>query len=207
VRSSDAQSCSRSWAKQAARDHVTYDRIGPDVALERAIVDTWFGFWQSDFVDNCLKLPRPEVATAAELFTFIQNEGFLFPSTDKSLADEGQAYAVQCATELGRSRSPDRHLRDLLRYTDTSSALPLPGLRYDPAPMRDFTDWLKTDGRATLFLYGQNDPWRLEAPDVGDNRTLTSFIVPGGNHYSTLGDLPEPDATAARALIKSWGTP
>ena len=70
--------------------------------------------------------------------------------------------------------------------------------------MADVQDWVSRSGTRLMFVYGSLDPWSAASYSLGRARDSYLYEVPGGNHGSSLGQLPEPERTQARETVLRW---
>ncbi|MDI5976409.1 S28 family serine protease [Amycolatopsis magusensis] len=194
---------------EAAAKGYTFDIVGSqDKAMEIAIVDSYFTFWQYQTQADCASVPGPSASTA-EIFAFYVEVESLNTYADQELAGY-VPYYYQAAVQLGAPRSYERHLRDLLRYPGTNvpatfvpSSVALP--RFDPVAMPDVDFWVRTRGSELLFVNGENDPWGAEPFQLGrGTRDSYFYTVPSGNHGAKISQLPAADAAGATATIRRW---
>ncbi len=75
---------------------------------------------------------------------------------------------------------------------------------FDHAIMRQVERWVRTDGQRLLFIYGENDPWSTGAFEVRERNDSLRLFVPGGNHGSSILQLPEPERTLALDKLQQW---
>jgi hypothetical protein len=80
--------------------------------------------------------------------------------------------------------------------------LPVP--TYSDATVRDIQDWVRTQGRQILLVYGQNDPWSAGAIELGAAKDSFRFFVPNANHGTSYSTLPDPDRASAYDAISRW---
>jgi len=73
--------------------------------------------------------------------------------------------------------------------------------------MRALQAWVDQRAERMLFLYGENDPFTAAAFRVPSARDNHLFLVPGGNHFAKLADLPEAQRARAHARIRAWAAP
>ncbi|ADB30480.1 peptidase S37 tripeptidyl aminopeptidase [Kribbella flavida DSM 17836] len=196
----------------AAANGLTYDRTfgSADRALEAAVLDTPFAFWQYSTQASCASVPGSATATDQQLFDFIDRiAGWSFYS------DEGTAgflpYFYQASHQLNWPDVASRTtwLKGLLRYREAGDApAAVPDdiePKQDPSALRDVDLWLKNSGQRMLFVYGENDPWSAEkfAPGAG-TRDSHWYTVPGGNHGASIGGLPAAQRTEATTILQKW---
>src|SRR6185436_13112083 len=72
------------------------------------------------------------------------------------------------------------------------------------AAMTDVQSWIASSGSQLLLIYGQNDPWTAGAIDLGAATDSFKYIVPAGNHGSTISMLDETERDTARGAILRW---
>lgn len=196
----------------AAANGLTYESTfgTADRALEAAVLDTPFAFWQYGTQALCPSVPGTAAATDQQLFDFIdQIAGWSFYS------DEGTApylpYFFQASQQLNwpdvASGTP--WLKGLLRYREAGSApAAVPDEiepRHEPAAMLDVDLWLRKSGQRMLFVYGENDPWSAEKFEPGaGTRDSHWFTVPNGNHGASIGALPTALRVEATSILQRW---
>ncbi|AXB48499.1 S28 family serine protease [Amycolatopsis albispora] len=194
---------------EAAEKGYTFDIVGSqDRAMEIAIIDSYFTFWQYQKQSDCASVPGPSASTA-EIFEFYVKVESLNTYADQELA-RYVPYYYQAAVQLGMPASYERHLADLLRYPGSNVAatyvpdsVRLP--RFDHLAMPDVDLWVRTRGSQLLFVDGENDPWSAEPFRLGfGSRDSYRYVVPGGNHGAKIAQLPPSEAAAATATVRRW---
>jgi hypothetical protein len=196
----------------AAANGLTYESTfgSADRALEAAVLDTPFAFWQYSTQASCPSVPGSATATDQQLFDFIdQISGWSFYS------DEGTAsflpYYFQASQQLNWPdvASKTTWLKGLLHYReagDAPAAVP-DGIepKHEPFAMLDVDLWLRKSGQRMLFVYGENDPWSAEKFEPGPGtRDSHWFTVPNGNHGSNIGALPAALRVEATGILQRW---
>lgn len=178
----------------------------PDRALEVAVTDLPFLFWQYYGEWLCPVVP-PSTATDGEIIDFIDAIVGLVFYTDQFI-EPVVPYYVQAGTELGFPSPDTGHLVGL-RYPGINaprsfvpSAIPL---IFDPAAMSDIDTWVRQAGERLLFVYGERDPWSAEPFQLGaGSRDSFKFTAPQGNHLLTIDKLGPADRQSAVATIQRW---
>jgi hypothetical protein len=187
---------------------LTWTRLGIDRALEHSVLELPFGFWQYSSQAQCPLVPLA-AATDDEVFAFLDKFGSLSMYSDQGIGGF-EPYYFQAAAQLGFPAVEEEHLKDLLLHPGTDSPVEyLPAeLRplavYDAKAMVDVTDWLQQSAERMLFIYGSNDPWTAAAFELGFAADSYRLTVPGGNHGSRIGSLPEALRLKAEALLWRW---
>lgn len=194
---------------QVATDNQTsFEAIlGADRALEIAVVELPFLFWQYRKAADCALIPDAASSTA-DLFQFLDDTSDLYSFSDQDLTDF-LPYYHQSATELGWVVDDERHLTDLLRFpaqdrprTYLPRGLETPA--YAPAVMEDVDRWVKSSAARILFVYGAYDPWSASAFNLGNPTDSFRFYAAGGNHGSKLADLAPAEQTLALDAVTRW---
>jgi hypothetical protein len=189
---------------------LTFDQTlgSPDRALEVAVTDLPFLFWQFYGQWLCPAVPPPS-ATDGEVIEFIDAVVGLVFYTDQFIAPS-IPYYVQAGTELGFP-SPDTGQLGGLRYPGINAPRSfVPGaipLIFAPSAMADIDSWVLTAGTRLLVVYGERDPWSAEPFRLGPgSRDSFSFTAPQANHLLTIGLLAPADQQSAVATILRWAS-
>lgn len=190
----------------AQQDGFSYELLGEDRALETAVLELPFIFWQYYDEGLCADVPGA-TAPDAEIW------GFLDSVNSPALwADEAvlayEPYFWQAGAELGYPAVDESNVADLLMFPGldvpatyvVSTAAPV----HEPAAMADISDWLAREGEAILFIYGENDPYSAAPFEPGPGRDALRLFVPGQNHGAAIADLPAAERSQAFAAIERW---
>ena len=185
----------------------TTDVLGADKALEFAVEELPFIFWQYGSAANCSKIPAAN-ATDDAIFKFFDDTIDVTSYGDDQL-NGYLPYYHQSATQLGYPIDDESYLTGLLYPgADTARAYIPTGIEtpaYDQgAAMQDVQDWIKSSGSQILLVYGQNDPWSAGAVDIGNATDSFKFIAPNGNHGSSIGKLAQADKDVATNAVMRW---
>ena len=184
---------------------------GPDRAMEVAVVDLYFTFWQYSGPSRCHTVPGP-AATRPEVYRWTRGVLELDSYFDADLRDY-QPYYYQAATQLGWPEPRERPLHGVLRHPGAFGGPEfvqqgLKPLRFDEDAMRDIDRWVRTESTEMLFVYGGVDPWGAERFSCGTDRPgereCLVRTVPGGTHGAQLSSLPAAQRERATDLLLSW---
>jgi hypothetical protein len=197
---------------ETAPDGFTYDRVfgSADKALELAVIELPFTFWQTSPQESCDFLPTfdaalPTSEVYANLF-FIQPLTFWTDDFILTLTP----YYYQSGTQIGYPKVADDSLADLLRYpgADVPRSFVPPEIDMPPYEwwvMVDIDLYVRLLGRRQMFVYGELDPWSAEPYHHGGaRRDSWTYTVPGGNHLAPIATLPAASRAAATATIRRW---
>lgn len=189
-----------------------YTRLGKPIALEHAVIEAGFSFWQytlpADPSFGCSRIPLA-TATAQQHADFIDTHAGWSNFTDPVIATYDSFY-VSSALELGGPAPDDALLAPLVTqpgtYTYDDARYMPAGFTgtYDAGTQNDVTQWVATQSERMMFIYGEFDPWSAGqyAPNASrDNLVLT---VPGGNHNVRIADLPLTTQSLAWNTLDRW---
>jgi len=187
-------------------DGYYYDMLGVDRALESAVLELPFTFWQYGVASDCAQVPAPGVDDDT-LWTFISDYNSPAYWSDYQL-ETYEPYFFQAAVQLGYPGLDESNVADLLMYPGGDVAASYVSPDKDPVldlgAMPDIAEWLATDGRALLFIYGENDPYTAAAFELGAAEDAYRFIAPGENHGARILDLEPADLDQALAALAAW---
>jgi hypothetical protein len=198
---------------QAAAMGYTYTRVAIGPAVESAVNDLEWSFWQYDALGECPHVPAT-TATDDALFAFLDQISPVSFSDDDS-SHTYEAYWYQVYTQLGeggttvaRGDVVPPNLAPLARYSDADFAQTFPAgaVRppFDPTAIDDIDDWVQTSGDKLLFVYGQLDPWTYGAFRLGDATDSLEVVTPNGTHDDGMLALSDADRAAAFAKLAAW---
>lgn len=178
---------------------------GVDAALDVAVTEYMFQFWQYQHVSECETIPDVE-ASNEELVQALRMT--LFWTTDLAI-EWFMAYFYQAAHQLGYPLLPTAHVSDLLTSNPNDYGLYLPGVEFPEFEwhaMLDIAQWVFFSGESIMFLYGENDPWAAGAfyLPIQGGRDLHRFVVPQGTHDAKIRDLPTKDQAKALDILEDW---
>lgn len=182
--------------------------LGKDRALEFAVLETPFTFWQYLSEASCSQIPAA-TATPAELLAFINAVVGIEFYGDATL-DYYAPYFYQSATQLGGPAYEEQHLASLLRYPgqDVPENYPPANVNkpFDVAIMPAVEYWVLTRARRFIFIYGENDPWSTNAFRRMARNESYRFVVRGqdGNHGAKLVTLTPSERDLALAKLRAW---
>jgi hypothetical protein len=181
--------------------------LGEDRALEFAVEELPFIFWQYGSQSDCASIPAA-AASDDDVYEFLDETVGMAAYGDVDVLDF-LPYYHQSATQLGYPAADESYLVGLIYPgQDTAAAyvpagIPTPA--YDNgAAMQDVQSWIATSGERIMLIYGQNDPWTAGAVSLGDATDSFKFISPNGNHGSSIGTLAQADQSTAVAAVLRW---
>ena len=199
---------------QATAQGLSYTRIAVGPALESAIEDLEWTFWQYYGVASCGAVPA---ATAGDdaLFTFLDHYSGVSFSADDVTA-EFDAYFYQAYAELGSPGTvavrgdqvaPDISALSMFTDADFAGSFPIgaPRPTFDPSAMEDIRTYIaSTEASHFIFEYGEYDPWSGGAYDITGATDAIEVTSPQGTHNDGLSALAPADRAAAYAKLAAW---
>lgn len=193
-------------ARAAAQLGHSYTRVALGPAVEAAVDNLAWGFWQYGGVTECPGVPAVS-ATDSALWAFLEAWSPVAGSDDVRTR-QFEAYVFQAEWQLGFPQSYDAFLAPYLIYGAADYAGVIPeGVvvpPYDPTVMADIDAWVRADADAITFIYGEFDPYTCGAFALGDNPGLQKLVAPEGTHGSGILDLTTADRARAFAALTAW---
>jgi hypothetical protein len=163
-----------------------------------------WSFWQFQGFDYCAAVSEALTSDGAA-GTFLDYEARLSEYTS-----DLWAYYYQAMNELGYPGASTPYLDDVL----ADVMLPQrPGERppwgwsypdYEPEPMQDIADWVDSEARAVLFVYGQYDPWTAGKVDIGTSEDALALTAPNASHGAVIELLAPADRELALDALYRW---
>ncbi|QSQ22550.1 hypothetical protein JY651_46835 [Pyxidicoccus parkwayensis] len=199
----------RPFIEALAEQGFTFEVLGEDRALEFAVVELPFSFWEFyGFGWTCDDIPAANV-TDEELFAWVSYVSeFEYVFSDQGMEEEAPLHYQQ-ATELGGPGHAQAHLRPLLRYAGEDVPTRFPPLdvakRYEPWTMLRVETWLRHEAKRVLLVYGDLSPWSASAFEVSARNDSYRVIATDSiGFYSTLSLLPEPQRGFLLGRLSAW---
>jgi len=189
----------------AEADGYTYDILGMDGALEGAVIESPFAFWQYQDASLCSALPDSSDSDST-LYDWLEYLGGVTLAADEGIVYY-RPYYHQAFTQLGYPGVDTSHIDDLLLVGEIGAEQYLePGVdtTFDTSAMLDVDAWVRNESSEMLFIYGENDPWTAGAFTLADAEDSFLFVVPGGNHGSSIGDLSSGDEQQVYDILERW---
>ncbi len=189
-------------------DDDAYDVLGKDRALEFAVLEMPFVFWQYNDADLCDEIPGAG-SSARQLYDFL-DAVVSVPSYGDGTLTAFEPYYFQAATQLGGPAVNEAGLEGLLRYPgqDSPEVFPPIGVpkAFDASAMPTIEQFVTNSAERMLFVYGANDPWSTNAFAVNAANDSYRLFVTGlaGNHGSQILELPNADRDFALGKLGEW---
>jgi hypothetical protein len=184
-------------------DHSYTFSLDTNEAFEYAVLEFHYAFWQFHNKD-CSTIPG-DSATYQELADYLTGVLWMNTFSDYYMYFY-EPYVYQALTETGYPAYATEHLSDLLLYTTNPGAeFFLPGnisTTYNPLPIEDITNWLKSEGNNIIYIYGGIDPWSAAMFEPGSGTNALRIIQPGADHSVRIGYLDEKEVVIE--TLEDW---
>jgi hypothetical protein len=179
--------------------------IGLEKAYEYGVLEYAFAFWQWHHIE-CSEIPAKDKSNDEILNHFVE------VSSPYYFSDQGIAYYkpffYQALTEMGYYTydvNPLRNYMKVVMNPDFTFAAPSDAvLHFNPETMRDISEWMMTQARTMLFIYGELDPWTASAVNLNGNDKLKRFILKGGDHLTRIKHFPETERDKIYQILEQW---
>jgi hypothetical protein len=192
-------------AAQAEQRDLSYTRIPIPLAVESAVVNLEWAFWQYRGVNACDDVPAVTASDGA-MWNFLDDTSAVSDSDDASVA-AFEAYYYQAYAQLGFPSSNTTYLEPYTVYSDDDylAALPTAAPEYDGGEaMLDIDEWVRTRGDRLAFVYGEWDPWTGGAFALGDATDSMIAVQEEGTHGARIGRLAETDKALLVQKLEAW---
>ncbi|WP_299578886.1 S28 family serine protease [uncultured Sunxiuqinia sp.] len=164
-----------------------------DETLDYIVLEYAFSFWQ--WGHNCNAIPADTASTEALFNNLIRISSPDYFSYQGSA--HFRAFFYQAARELGYYGYDTQSFADLLSLQSTQGyvnqfMLPVgSSTTYSDKTSRQVDQFLKSDARNVVLIYGEVDPWSATAATVRKRGNNHKIVQEGGNHATRIGTLPE----------------
>lgn len=188
----------------AAKNELTFP-IGADAAMEYAVLEYPFSFWQWGGVD-CADIP-PLTAHDTILFQHLTGLASPWYYTNKGMDYLYPSFYIHLK-ELGYYGYPKEHLKDLLvavpNPTNSDFAPKGVDLTHDADFVPTLLDWLAKNGNNILYIYGELDTWTACAVEPSPETNSKKFLAPGGAHGARIKQLSAEQKAEVYKLLGEW---
>jgi hypothetical protein len=184
---------------------------GPAIALEHALLEMPFTFWQyqapESMTNGCSAIPASD-APIATLYSYFRTVSYLGNFSDQGF-ESFAPYYYQATFQLGAPGVDDSYLTGLLKHRDTyypayylPKSVEVPP--FDTEAMVDVQNWVKTEAKRIIFIYGEFDPWTAGKFEINASGENYLYVAPGANHRANLARLTAEDRMAATGHLQNW---
>lgn len=187
--------------KQAQEDSLTF-AIGNEVALEYAILEYPFSFWQWN--GDCIQIPD-EGASLDSAYYYLTGVSGVSNFSDQSYEGGSPSYYqhmrelgyyVMDTTGLSAWLSQDRYSHRIFAPTGVD-------LTYNDQYMSAVKDYVENQGEKMIWIYGGLDPWGGCAVEPKGQSTM-KFVKPDGTHRTRIKDLDSLQQQQIYDSLRVW---
>jgi hypothetical protein len=191
-------------SKYAEEKGMSFTELSTDEALEYAVLEFPFSFWQ--WGGKCNEIPS-ENATASQLFNYINKLVGISFYNDKTYYDLLPSY-YQHMTELGYYGFDTVHVKDLLKVVHKPTNLRFApknvDLTYNPNYINEVRDFVENQGKKILYIYGEFDTWGACAPTPKPHVDALKMILKEGSHKTRIKDFSVEEQQRIYDKLQNW---
>lgn len=193
-----------SFHKIATTEKLSFTEVRPAEALEYAVLEFPFSFWQWN--GNCTALPQ-KGATTETLVNFVHEVVGIGFYSDAGYERYLPSF-YQHLRELGYYGFDLTPVADLLTEVTSSSnsrfAPKNAALNYNPNYIKKVRDYVEQRGNHILYIYGGLDPWGACAPVPNAQLKALKMVLPTGTHKTRIKDFSPEAQDSIYATLQSW---
>jgi hypothetical protein len=188
----------------ASEKKVSFTQIPIDEALEHAVLEFPFSFWQ--WGSKCEDIPN-EKSSPKVLFEYLKRVSGFYLFSDAGVYNYLPSF-YQHMTELGYYGYDLKPVKDLLKHVKTSSLICFGpqdvDLIYTPNYIKSVRDYMENKGNKTLYIYGGNDPWGACAPNPKPEIDALKMVLDGGHHGTRIKHFSKEDQQKIYNKLQVW---
>ena len=183
---------------------MTFNEVSMDEALEYAVLEFPFSFWQ--WGGKCEDIPD-ELADLETLFKYIDAiVGFSFYN-DKTYYDLLPSY-YQHMMELGYYGFDTSPVKDLLKVVHNPTNMRFAPkdveITYNPEYIKKVRDFVERKGDKILYIYGEYDTWGACAPTPMPHVDALKMVLKGAAHSTRIQHFSREDQDIIYAKLRKW---
>jgi len=188
----------------ALEEKMTFTIIPPEEALEYAVLEFPFSFWQ--WGGQCEDIPL-QGSSAKVIFDYLNKIVSIGFYNDQNYDIYLPSY-YQHMTELGYYGFDTTPVEDLLQVVHHPTNLRFApqgiDLSYDPVYISRVRDYVESNGDQILFIYGELDTWGACAPNPEPDVDALKMVLKGGSHKTRIKDFSMEDREKIYQTLKKW---
>ncbi|WP_372774104.1 S28 family serine protease [Mangrovibacterium sp.] len=172
---------------KACHSKLPYDQL-----LDFVVLEYPFAFWQWGHAPG--EIPNSK-ATNEALFQHLSSVS----KPDYFTIEGAKPYVpffYQAAHELGYYGYDTSTLKSLLSVQTTKNYLNQfmtpenTKVAYRPETSQMVDEFLRTEARNIILIYGENDPWTASAATINSHPSNIKIVAPAGSHFTRVKTLP-----------------
>jgi len=188
----------------ADENNVSFTKMPIDEALEHAVLELPFSFWQ--WGSTCDDIPN-EKSSPKELFKYLNKVAGFYLFSDAGIYNYLPSF-YQHMTELGYYGYDFTPVKDLLQHVKTTSLMCFGPqdvtVTYNSNYIKEVRDYIENNGSKMLYIYGANDPWGACAPNPKPEVDALKMTLEGGHHGTRIKDFSKEDQQKIMDKLQSW---
>ncbi len=188
----------------AEEKKMTFTELSIDEAMEYAVLEFPFSFWQ--WGGNCDAIPT-ENATVKELFETINTIVGISFYNDKTYQDLLPSY-YQHMTELGYYGFDTSSIKDLIKVVHKPTNLRFApknvDLTFDANYIKEVRNYAENKGNKILYIYGEYDTWGACAPNPKPHVNALKMVLKEGSHKTRIKDFSFEDKQLIYDKLQQW---
>lgn len=188
----------------AAVKNMSFTELSSEEALEYAVLEFPFSFWQ--WGGKCNEIPTKN-ATAKIMFDYINDIVGISFYNDQTYKNLLPSY-YQHITELGYYGFDTTPVKDLVKVvhnpTNKRFAPKNVDLTYNPNYIKEVRDYVENKGNKILYIYGELDTWGACAPSPKPHVDALKMVLKGGSHKTRIKDFSKEDQQRIYDKLQNW---
>ena len=176
-----------------------------DSTLDYMVVEYPFAFFQ--YCGNTAAIPAAD-SKPATLYKHLKK---IIEPTTYGIHDQRKtgAFFVQAYNEVGYYGYDTLGLGNLLSinsdYISNKILVPKSAqINYNPDMLDFVRDYIKTDAKNIIFIYGEDDPWSATAAVCGNNKNVIFAMDKNNCHNVRISDMPDDLHNEIIAKLEEW---
>lgn len=192
------------FKKYAINNKLEFNEISLPEALEYAVLEFPFSFWQWD--GKCDDIPGND-SSAKDLFDFMNRSVGVAVYSDSGYQELLPSF-YEHMTQLGYYGFNFEPVKDLLKIVKSTSnkrfAPKNVSLEYDDTFMKKARSIIETKTEKILYIYGGLDTWVACAPNPKSGLDVLKMILKTGTHATRVKHFPKEDQQKIREILNNW---
>jgi PS-10 peptidase S37 len=190
----------------AEQNNYTFD-MGLEKTLEYAVLEYSFAFWQWAGTD-CESIPVN--ATDPILLFDHLTKGSPLSYLDSANIKRLEPFFYQAYTELGYYNYELAPFKDLITtvsgdYAPSNIFAPnYENLVSNHKIMLKVNEFIQTEAKNMIFIYGEYDPWGSSAVDLNGNINCLKMVKEKGSHKTRIKHFDEADRELIYRKLEEW---
>lgn len=192
------------FSDYAAEKKMQYTQVSMAEALEYAVLEFPFSFWQ--WGGKCDEVPLPD-ASPKQLFEYLNKIVGVGTYNDKMYFNYLPSY-YQHLSELGYygfDFSPVADLLTIVKSTSNDRFAPKEVvIKYNPKYIQKVRKYVENKGNNILYIYGGYDTWYSCSPNPKPGVDALKMVLPEGSHSTRVKNFSVKDQEIIMKTLNRW---